>query len=326
MVSQVLTRISVPASRSDWYRANVVDMEFVPPPRTIQALHNEHIYMSNLLDSLEEQVALIAAGRDADFHLLLDIIDYMQSFPERFHHPKEDLIFQRMALRDEHSALDVQAMMAEHKVIEKLTRRLAASIDEVHVLPTVLKKRHVAELCAEYVGRIRQHMNREEAVLLPRAIEVLRQEDWFLIEQQSTPIHAIPIENVLSDNYTALTRFVKNSTEKVANKAVLAEFLSAHALLEVAGSVSAGIAHAGTAYRQGVSEGWHAYWQACKSWLPLLTELDGQPGFQNPVRSGWRGFKHGALAEQRPEVLVISPLVRALKLYVALIGGRTRPL
>ena len=134
MVSQVLTRISVPASRSDWYRANVVDMEFVPPPRTIQALHNEHIYMSNLLDSLEEQVALIATGRDADFHLLLDIIDYMQSFPERFHHPKEDLIFQRMALRDEHSVLDVQAMMAEHKVIEKLTRRLAASIDEVHVL------------------------------------------------------------------------------------------------------------------------------------------------------------------------------------------------
>ena len=109
-------------------------------------------------------------------------------------------------------------------------------------------------------------------------------------------------------------------------QAVLAEFLSANALLEIAGSVSAGIAHAGTAYRQGVSEGWQAYWQACKSWLPLLTELDGQPGFQNPVRSGWRGFRHGALAEQRPEVLVISPLVRALKLYVALIGGRTRPL
>ena len=86
MVGQSVTKSAEVGNRNRWYSSNVVDIEPAAPPRTVRALHNEHIYMSNLLDSVEEQIAQIQAGREADFNLLLDIVDYMKSFPDRFHH------------------------------------------------------------------------------------------------------------------------------------------------------------------------------------------------------------------------------------------------
>ena len=326
MASQALTRVSEPENRNDWYRVGIDAVEPPPRPRTIQALHNEHIYICNLLESMDEQLGMIAAGQNADFHLLLDIIDYMQSFPDRFHHPKEDLIYQRMALRDEGCIVEVQALLEEHKFLEKLAARFAHSIDEVHLLPTVLKKKHVGELGAEYVARMREHINKEEASILPLSIEVLREEDWFLIDQQSTPIHEIPIEHVLADNYTAMRRYVGGTTEKVANSVVLAEFLYGHALLEVAGGVSASLVYAGATYKRSAGEAWAAYQQACRSWFPLLLDTADEPTFQNPVRRSWRVFFQCALEQDGPEMELVQPFIRATRLYSALIGGRGKPI
>ena len=74
-----------------------------------------------------------------------------------------------------------------------------------------------------------------------------------------------------------------------------------------------------------MSEGWAAYMDACKSWLPLVFELGEQPRFQNPIRTAWKSFVEAAFRLEQPEVLLVAPVVRSLKLYVALIGGR-RPL
>jgi hemerythrin-like domain-containing protein len=324
MDNQSISDVSQAGNRNLWYSSNIAVNEPVVLPRTIRALHNEHIYISNLLDSIEEQIRLINAGREADFKFLLDIVDYMKSFPDRFHHPKEDLIFQRVALRDDASLHDVQLMLEEHRFLEALIERVGASIDDHHLLPTVQKRKRVGELCAEYVQAMRQHINKEETVLLPRAVEVLREEDWYLIDQQSTPIQELPIEDALVDNYAALRRRAQSAAERLANTLVLAEYLGNHAMLEIAGGLGASISHGRRAYRKGSKRGWQAYLAACKSWLPLAQSDD--PRFQNPIRMSWQSFIEGVLEKERPrDVEMTIPVVRSLKLYAALMGGLAKP-
>lgn len=296
-------------------------------PRVVQALHNEHVYMSNLLDSLAEQIDLMAQGKDTDFHLLLDIIDYMQNFPDRYHHPREDILYQRMALRDDEAARDVQLLMAEHELLEKLADELAECIRDIHVLPTVLKKQKALNLCEGYVNALRDHMNREEGKVLPRAAEILQPEDWFIIEQQSSPIDEIPINNVLTDNYDALRRLVSGRGERLANNLLLAEFLGSNSILEVVGMVGADMAHTRETVRSSALAGWNAYRKACNSWMPWRL-ADGEDAYQNPI-----GCWAEAVTEaykQRPEPRhdrdVIGTLSRNGKLLAALLGGRSKAL
>jgi hemerythrin-like domain-containing protein len=321
MSSQTAAVIGSNADAGHWYRP-VNDDTAKVTPRSVKALHNEHIYMFSLLDSLAEQVGLIVSGKDADFALLLDIIDYMQNFPDRYHHPKEDLIYQRMALRDEAIAAEVAALLDEHRVLVSLSNRLAEAIDDVHMMPTVLKKARVGELCNEYEACLRHHINIEESKILPRALEVLREEDWFLIEQNSIPISEIPIDNMLTDNFTALRRLIRSRIEKAANNVVLAGFLGSQSMLEVFGAVGTNLTYGQRACQKGLSRGLQASFDSLKTWSPLAGV--GARVYENPWRSGFKGFCDGAALAERPRLNVLQPLARAGKLYLALIGGRGR--
>ena len=310
--------------RNRWYSSNLSPSEPRELPRSIRALHNEHIYISNLLDSVEEQCQLIDADREVDVNFLADIVDYMKNFPDRFHHPKEDLIFQRLALRDESALHDVQLVLEEHRSLEALIERVGSVIEDYHLLPTVQKRKRVGELGAEYVQVMRQHIDREEAVLLPRAVEALREEDWFLIDQQSTPIQELPIEEALVDNYAAVRRIAQGTTERLANTLVLAEYLGNHALLEIVGGLGARVSHARRTYRRGVKRGWRAYRSACRSWSPLGG--DGEQRFENPVQASWREFIISMGEKEGPkDVEMIIPVLRSVRVYTALMGGLAKP-
>ncbi len=321
MSSQTAAAMGSSSEAGHWYQP-VNDETTKVTPRSVKALHNEHIYMFSLLDSLAEQVGLIVNGKDADYALLLDIIDYMQNFPDRYHHPKEDLIYQRMALRDETIAAEVAALLDEHRLLVSLSNRLAEAIDDVDMMPTVLKKARVGELCNEYEACLRRHINIEESKILPRALEVLREEDWFLIDQNSIPISEIPIDNMLTDNFAALHRLLRSHVERGANNLVLAEFLGSQSLLEVFGAVGTNLTYGHRACRKGLSRGLRAYFASLKTWLPLSGS--GARKLENPMRSGLQAFFEGAALAERPERDVLHPLFRASRLYLALTGGRGR--
>ena len=59
----------------------------------IDKLQSEHTDFAKLLDLLEAQIGLFHRGEQPDYNLMLDIFYYMTHYPDRFHHPKEDLAF-----------------------------------------------------------------------------------------------------------------------------------------------------------------------------------------------------------------------------------------
>src|SRR6056300_523788 len=66
-------------------------------PRTefplMAALRAEHRHMASVMELMDQQLDAIAAGEMVDTHMLYESMDYMLSWPDRYHHPREDLIY-----------------------------------------------------------------------------------------------------------------------------------------------------------------------------------------------------------------------------------------
>ena len=69
-------------------------------PESLNQWHAEHVNFSQLLALFERELARFHEGERPDYELMLDIVDYLRYYPDRFHHAREDVAFERLAARD----------------------------------------------------------------------------------------------------------------------------------------------------------------------------------------------------------------------------------
>jgi hemerythrin-like domain-containing protein len=140
----------------------------------------EHADYSRLLDILEEQLAAYHAGSDPDYRLMLDIVSYLQEFPDRFHHPREDVAFAMLIERDPALQLPINRLLQEHRVIaatgEALVDRLTDILEGMSVARAALEAP-----AALYLVYYRHHIATEEREILPRAAKLLTPADWGVV-------------------------------------------------------------------------------------------------------------------------------------------------
>ena len=142
----------------------------------LSIIHAEHRSLSAVLWSLNY---LVRETRIApDFELLSLMIDYIEMFPERLHHPKEDQhLFAALRRRTPDAEAVLQPLAAEHA-------RGAHMIDDLRFALTRYRvageagRAEFATAVHAYVQFHWEHMRKEEEVVLPLAAQVLTQDDW----------------------------------------------------------------------------------------------------------------------------------------------------
>ena len=146
---------------------------------TLTIIQREHRALAAVLYTFDHVMADIRAGKiEPDFALFDSILAYVQDFPDRFHHPKEDeVLFPLIAKR----APEVKAMIAElqaqHHEGIRLTSDLKWKLDSWKAAPA---KAFAAfdETAQKFIDWQRKHMAKEERTVLPAAREKLTAEDW----------------------------------------------------------------------------------------------------------------------------------------------------
>ena len=68
--------------------------------KVMTRLREEHRSIAKILRALEHQLANFDATEQPDYDVLAAIAGYFLSFPDRCHHPKEDLVYRKMCERD----------------------------------------------------------------------------------------------------------------------------------------------------------------------------------------------------------------------------------
>ena len=150
--------------------------------KSIRIIQDEHRSITAVIEGLRQVLADIDAGRMApDFDLLDAMFRYIEAFPERLHHPKEDdFLFARLKLRRPDAAPLLDRLHAEHEQGRVKFAELKAALDEYH---------RDAKTLPSFVERVERyshfhwlHMRREEDEVLPLAATALTAEDWAAID------------------------------------------------------------------------------------------------------------------------------------------------
>jgi len=144
---------------------------------TIALWRAEHKHFARLLDLLEQQVAAFHADDGPNYELMLDVVSYLRYFPDRLHHPREDVAFARLAERDPRLKPLVDQLQQEHRVIAAAGTGLLAFLQQV-VDDVVVERARVEAAAATYLVYYRRHLALEDRDLVPRAENLLTPQDW----------------------------------------------------------------------------------------------------------------------------------------------------
>jgi len=144
---------------------------------TLFLLRLEHGNLSRLLGLIEDQAAAAEAGMPMDAELLSLACEYFSDYPDRCHHPKEDLVYKLLSKRDPLSCSGLRDLIAEHRRLHELTEAVSAAVRRMREQPQTAEAR-VRELLREFTQHYRHHMRNEEEHFFRLAEERLSKDDW----------------------------------------------------------------------------------------------------------------------------------------------------
>jgi len=151
--------------------------------KAIRKLREEHRSISAVVHALEQ---LTHAAQDTslrpEFAVFRAMLYYIDTFPEREHHPKEDAhLFARLRVRAPQAGPLLDDLHREHAKSAKLIRDLEQALLAFEEnWPNGAAG--FARVVDEYARFHREHMRKEEHDVLPLAEKALKPEDWDAIE------------------------------------------------------------------------------------------------------------------------------------------------
>ena len=149
----------------------------------IKELRTEHANMERLLKILDKQIEIFEAAGQPDYTITQDIILYFLDFPDQCHHPKEDLLAQKLLGLSPNRAERLRGLAELHEELGALTRKVAGVVRRV-LDEAELPRAQVIRVVKEFVSSQRHHMEMEEEHFLPLADEVLSGADLEELESE----------------------------------------------------------------------------------------------------------------------------------------------
>jgi hemerythrin-like domain-containing protein len=142
--------------------------------KAIEVLMGEHRLIEQALGSLETYGGLVRGGAPAEREVVGGYAAFFRGFADTCHHGKEeDILFRRMVARGfPQQAGPLAVMLHEHE----LGRRHVAGLHALSEGPGALTAPEASVLLGHadaYVPLLRQHIQKEDLILYPLALQVL---------------------------------------------------------------------------------------------------------------------------------------------------------
>jgi branched-chain amino acid transport system ATP-binding protein len=176
--------------------------------KAIAIIQDEHRAITAVVEGLRQLVAEIAAGRTPPDHTLLSaLFHYIEAFPERLHHPKEDdYLFARLRARRPDATPLLDGLHREHEIGRERFVELKVMWERYRADPAALAP--FVEGVERYSQFHWQHMRKEEDEVLPLAAAALAQEDWDAIDaafaSNNDPVVGVPASKAFRELFRHL--------------------------------------------------------------------------------------------------------------------------
>lgn len=203
-----------------------------PEQPLMKTLRAEHRHIARVLDLFVDQIEAIEQGRLVDTHVVYEIMDYMVNWPDRFHHPREDLIYGRVAEIDAAAADNVDTLQRDHDRMAGKGREVLKDIERWR--RGEIDGSAVVEGGRAYVEHLYEHMNSEESLVFPQIEAVLDTEDWrdLAADDQLRPVADPVFGTRVQREFRNLARKLRRNVRRGVEQGAMVEWISLEALME----------------------------------------------------------------------------------------------
>ncbi len=183
----------------------------------IRMFRREHADLERLLDLLDWQLATFRDGGRPDYELIGTVVEYCVSYQDVVHHPREELVFGKLLVRDRSAAAAIDDLEEDHGRLAARARELAAAVRQV-VAEEIVDRAWLWGLCENLAQAYRRHIADEEEHFFPAAQAALSDEDWVELENRfedrGDPLFGEPV----ADRFRALRNDI-DDLARIAQKA-----------------------------------------------------------------------------------------------------------
>jgi len=189
----------------------IVTDKMQPENDILDVLHQDHRNISRLLDIFEKQINILQAGDAPDYNLMEDIMHYMGHYPDAFHHPREEEIFNKVKNNSADIENIIERLSAEHTKMAEQGEGIANILSEISS-GSIVPIAAMCELSREYLDLMRNHIICEEEELFPLVSETLSQQDWVEINESVSYIDDPLFGKTVEDFYRYLYACIQQET------------------------------------------------------------------------------------------------------------------
>lgn len=145
--------------------------------RLLEKLQKDHGNLEKILTLLTLQLDHFFAGRESDFDLKIELLDYLETYADQVHHPLENLIFDMAMDKMGDKREFLERLQSQHASLILLTRKFRQSLENI-LQGGVMPRNELEVQGREYVALQRQHINLEEQEVFPALDAVLNEDEW----------------------------------------------------------------------------------------------------------------------------------------------------
>ena len=145
----------------------------------LSIIHDEHRSLAAVVHGLRYLVRESRTKNTRpDFSVLWAMISYLEEFPEKLHHPKENVyLFARLRQRTREADKVLAELEQQHSAGAQHVRDLELALGHYEAgIPNGLEQ--FSEAVEKFADEILKHMAFEESILIPMARKHLTAEDW----------------------------------------------------------------------------------------------------------------------------------------------------
>ncbi|MGB1141870.1 MAG: hemerythrin domain-containing protein, partial [Halioglobus sp.] len=192
----------------------------------------EHRHMAKVMKLFAEQLDAIEGGELVDTHVVYEIMDYMVTWPDRYHHPREDLIYARVAELDGSAADEVDTLQRDHDHTARRGKRVLQDISRWR--QGELSGTIIVKTGRDYIDHIHEHMNLEEKLVFPHIEALLTFEDWRELaeDNQLQAVSDSIFGPQIQREFRNMTRKLRRSLRRGVERGAMMEWVGLDAFME----------------------------------------------------------------------------------------------
>lgn len=147
----------------------------------LKTIRAEHKHINQVLNILDQQLLGYCQGESADFNLVTDSIDFLQSYLESEIETGERLLYKMLEERNNKMHTVVEKLGQDYSILEKNINKLSGTINEI-TMDAFFPRSYVYEQSQALISVYKEYIELKDDILLPATNKTLQKNDWLKFE------------------------------------------------------------------------------------------------------------------------------------------------